>query len=115
MSGRQNIECSSPCSAQIVPGDAARAEQAKTLVALGKSDPKWQALLDREVIEADVSLHASGKYEQVGVDVGNGWQRQNNGGLMVWPCAGGGRLHSSPRLSQSDLPHSRHRLEKCAT
>ena len=27
------------------------------------------------------SLHASAKYEQVGVDVGNGWQRQENGGL----------------------------------
>jgi hypothetical protein len=27
-------------------------------------------------------LHASSRYEQVGVDVGNGWQRQENGG--VW-------------------------------
>lgn len=65
----------------VAPGDAAMAEQARTLVALGKSDPKWQALLDQEVIEADVSLHASAKYEQVGVGAGNGWQRQNNGGL----------------------------------
>ena len=65
----------------VAPGDAAMAEQAKTLVALGKSDPKWQALLDQAVTEADVSLHASAKYEQVGVDAGNGWQRQDNGGL----------------------------------
>jgi len=43
--------------------------------------PKWQALLDQAAIEADVSLHASAKYEQVGVDAGNGWQRQPNGGL----------------------------------
>jgi hypothetical protein len=65
----------------VAPGDAAMAEQARTLVALGKSAPKWQALLDQAAIEADVSLHASAKYEQVGVDVGNGWQRQDNGGL----------------------------------
>jgi hypothetical protein len=65
----------------VGPDDAPMAEQAKTLVALGKSDPKWQALLDQEVIEADVSLHASGKYEQVGVDAGNGWQKQDDGGL----------------------------------
>lgn len=65
----------------VAPGDAAMAEQAKTLVALGKSDSKWQALLDQAAIGADVSLHASAKYEQVGVDSGNGWQRQQNGGL----------------------------------
>jgi hypothetical protein len=65
----------------VATGDAAMAEQARMLVALGKSDPKWQALLDQAVIEADVSLHASAKYEQVGVDAGNGWPRQDNGGL----------------------------------
>jgi hypothetical protein len=65
----------------VAPDDAAMAEQAKTLVALGKSDSKWQALLDEAVVDADVSLHAGAKYEQVGVDVGNGWQRQDNGGL----------------------------------
>lgn len=32
-------------------------------------------------MRADVSLHASARYEQVGVDAGNGWQRQENGGL----------------------------------
>lgn len=65
----------------VAPGDAAMADQARTLVALGKSDPKWQALLDQTAIEADVSLHSSAKYEQVGVNAGNGWQRQDNGGL----------------------------------
>jgi hypothetical protein len=34
-----------------------------------------------EAPAADASLHTSAKYEQVGVDVGNGWQRQEDGGL----------------------------------
>jgi hypothetical protein len=38
-------------------------------------------LLDRAALAADASLHSSAKYEQVGVDAGNGWQRQENGGL----------------------------------
>ena len=33
------------------------------------------------MLEADADLHTSARYEQVGVDVGNGWQRQKNGGL----------------------------------
>jgi len=61
--------------------DAAMAEQARTLVALGESAPAWKALLDKAVVKADADLHASAKYEQIGVDVGNGWQRQLNGGL----------------------------------
>jgi hypothetical protein len=65
----------------VGPDDAAMAEQAKVLVALGKRDPKWQALLDHAVQQADADLHAAAKYEHVGVDVGNGWQRQKNGGL----------------------------------
>jgi len=39
-------------------------------------------LLDRVALAADASLHQSSRYEQVGVDVGNGWQRQQDGG--VW-------------------------------
>jgi hypothetical protein len=66
---------------RVGPGDAAMAEQARALVALRKSDPAWKALLDRAVLAADTSLHASATYEQVGVDVGNGGQRQENGGL----------------------------------
>ncbi len=65
----------------VAPGDASMADQARALVALRKSDPKWKELLDKAVVKADASLHASAKYEQVGVDVGNGWQRQENGGL----------------------------------
>ena len=65
----------------VAPADAAMAEQARTLVALRASEPKWKELLDKAVVKADAALHASAKYEQVGVDVGNGWQRQENGGL----------------------------------
>ncbi len=65
----------------VAPADAAMADQARTLVALRKSNPKWKDLLDRAAVRADVSLHASARYEQVGVDAGNGWQRQENGGL----------------------------------
>ena len=57
------------------------AEQARTLIALRKADPAWRALLDRVALEADTELHDGAKYHQVGVDVGNGWQRQENGGL----------------------------------
>ena len=31
--------------------------------------------------QADAALHTSAKYEQVGVEAGGGWQRQENGGL----------------------------------
>lgn len=61
--------------------DAAMAEQARTLIALRSSDPAWKALLDRAALDADAALHASAKYEQVGIDAGNGWQRQMNAGL----------------------------------
>jgi hypothetical protein len=63
-------------------GDAAMADQARALVALYDSSPAWKALLDRAAFAADTALHDSGLYHQVGVDAGNGWQRQENGG--VW-------------------------------
>jgi len=67
---------------QVAPGDAAMAEQARTLIALYDSSAEWRALLDRATTAADVSLREGGLYHQVGVDAGNGWQRQENGG--VW-------------------------------
>jgi hypothetical protein len=57
------------------------ADQARSLIALGKSSPEWKALLDREAAETDAALHQSATYAQVGVDAGNGWQRQMDGGL----------------------------------
>ena len=61
--------------------DAPMADQARTLLALRKADPAWKALIDHAALEADAELHDGAKYHQVGVDVGNGWQRQQNGGL----------------------------------
>lgn len=60
--------------------DAAMAEQARTLIALRESDDNWRGLLDRVALAADNELHEGSKYDQVGVDAGNGWQRQENGG-----------------------------------
>jgi hypothetical protein len=72
--------------------DAAMADQARTLVTLGKSNPNYKDLLDRAALAADASLHTS-RYEQVGVDVGNGWQRQENGG--VWGSDWFGRAQAA--------------------
>ena len=64
----------------VGPNDAAMAEQARTLIALRESDTNWRSLLDRVALAADSELHAGSKYDQTGVDAGNGWQRQENGG-----------------------------------
>lgn len=64
----------------VGPHDAAMAEQARTLIGLRKSGNNWRALLDRVALAADTELHQGSKYDQVGVDAGNGWQRQENGG-----------------------------------
>jgi hypothetical protein len=61
--------------------DAPMADQARTLFALREADPAWRGLLDHVALEADAELHDSAKYHQVGIDAGNGWQRQENGGL----------------------------------
>jgi hypothetical protein len=64
----------------VGPNDAAMAQQARTLLALRASDPRWKALLDRSALTADAELYEGARYDQVGVDAGNGWQRQENGG-----------------------------------
>jgi hypothetical protein len=58
------------------------ADKARTLIALRKSNASYKAPLDRAALAADAALHASSRYDQPGVTVGNGWQRQENGG--VW-------------------------------
>ncbi len=60
--------------------DAPMADQARTLLALRKADPAWMALIDHAALEADAELQDGATYHQVGVDVGNGWQRQQNAG-----------------------------------
>lgn len=64
----------------VGPDDAAMAKQARVLIALRKSDPRWAALLDRTALAADTELFESARYEQVGTDAGNGWQKQENAG-----------------------------------
>lgn len=64
----------------VGPDDAPMAAQARTLLDLRRSDPAWRLLLDRAALAADTELFQSARYEQVGVNVGNGWQRQKNGG-----------------------------------
>jgi hypothetical protein len=66
----------------VGPADMPMADQARTLIALRKVDERYRTLLDRMALAANTALHASSRYEQVGVDAGNGWQRQENGG--VW-------------------------------
>ncbi len=65
----------------VGPADTAMADQARTLIALRKSNPAYKAMLDRVALAADADLHASSTYVQVGVDAGNGWQRQEGAGL----------------------------------
>jgi hypothetical protein len=77
----------------VGPDDAAMAEQARTLFALRESAPWWRALLDREALVADAELHESARYDQLGVDSGNGWQRQENGG--VWGTDWFGRAQAA--------------------
>jgi hypothetical protein len=78
---------------QMGTADSAMAEQARTLIALHESSTSYRALLDRTALAANAELHTSSVYEQVGVDVGNGWQRQENGG--VWGTDWFGRAQSS--------------------
>jgi hypothetical protein len=65
---------------RVSTSDAPMAAQARTLLALRESDAGWRALLDHVALTADAELHATARYDQVGVDAGNGWQRQENGG-----------------------------------
>jgi hypothetical protein len=62
---------------------------ATTTVAEQQPVQSNKALLDRAALAADASLHASSRYEQVGVDAGNGWQRQENGGVRGSDWFGG--------------------------
>jgi hypothetical protein len=73
--------------------DSAMAEQARTLIALRKSNASYRALLDRTALAAEASLRANARYDQVGVDAGNGWQRQENGG--VWGSDWFGRAQAA--------------------
>jgi hypothetical protein len=77
----EDLEKMLAANPKVGESDAAMADQARNLIALRKSDPAWKALLDKSALEAHAALHSSAKYEQVSVDVGNGWQSQKDGGL----------------------------------
>jgi len=67
---------------QLGTADAAIGEQARALVALHRTSDRYRPLLDRAALVAHVALHDSATYAQAGLDAGNGWRRQPNGG--VW-------------------------------
>ena len=77
----------------VGPNDAAMSDQARVLLSLRASDPSWRTLLDHVALAADAELQASAKYHEVGVDAGNGWQRQENGG--VWGTDWFGRAQAA--------------------
>ncbi len=77
----------------VSPDDRPMAEQARTLLALRDGDNVWRALIDRTTLAANAELNESAKYHEVGVDAGNGWQRQKNGG--VWGTDWFGRAQAA--------------------
>jgi hypothetical protein len=83
----------------VGPSDAAMADHARTLIAVRRSNANYKSLLDRAALAADASLHASSRYEQVGVDAGNGWQRQENGG--VWGSDWFGRAQAAALMPRA--------------
>ncbi len=89
----EDLEKMLAANPKVGTADAAMADQARTLIALRKSDPAWKVLLDRAALTANASLQTSARYEQVGVDAGNGWQRQNDGG--VWGSDWFGRAQAA--------------------
>lgn len=66
---------------QLGPDDAAIGDQARALVALHRSNEHYRSILDRAVNAAYAELHEVATYTQAGIDAGNGWRRQPNGGL----------------------------------
>jgi len=76
----EDLERALNANPQVGPDDAPIAAQARTLLALRASDPSWRRVLDRAALTADAELFQGARYEQVGIDAGNGWQRQTNAG-----------------------------------
>ena len=88
-----DLEKALAANPEVGPDDLAMAEQARTLMALRGSGASWKALLDRAALAADTELHEGARYHQTGVDAGNGWQRQDNGG--VWGSDWFGRAQAA--------------------
>lgn len=77
----------------VSANDAPMVEQAKMLIALRDSSLQWKNIIDNAALLADTELHEGAKYYQTGVDAGNGWQRQENGG--VWGTDWFGRAQAA--------------------
>jgi len=65
---------------QLPPADAAIGDQARTLVTLHRTNDHYRPILDRVALAAYAELHEVATYAQAGLDVGNGWCRQPDGG-----------------------------------
>jgi hypothetical protein len=61
--------------------DTAIGDQARALVALHRSNEHYRPILDRVAMSAYADLHSAATYAQAGLDAGNGWRRQPDGGL----------------------------------
>lgn len=78
---------------RVSADDAPMYAQARTLLALRGVNPAWKALIDRAALAADADLLQGARYQQTGVDAGNGWQLQENGG--VWGTDWYGRAQAA--------------------
>ena len=66
---------------QLSTDDTAIGDQARALVTLHRTNQHYRTILDRVALSAYASLHDAANYVQAGLDAGNGWRRQPNGGL----------------------------------
>jgi hypothetical protein len=66
---------------QLGPDDTAIGAQARALVALHRANEHYRPILDRVALSAYADLHSAATYTQAGIDAGNGWRRQPDGGL----------------------------------
>jgi hypothetical protein len=92
----------------VGPDDAPMADQARTLLALRKTDPVWKALIDHASLQADAELHDSAKYHQVGVDMGNA-------GSANRTAACGAPTGSAARRRQSSISSSTTFTKRCTS
>ena len=78
---------------KVAADDAPMAAQARALLALRKTSGQLKSLIDHMALVADAELQEGARYEQTGLDAGNGWQRQANAG--VWGADWYGRAQAA--------------------
>jgi hypothetical protein len=66
---------------QFAPDDTAIGDQARALVALHRTNDQYRAILGRVALSAYPALRDVATCTQAGLDAGNGWRRQPDGGL----------------------------------